>query len=280
MAVIRDILLGLRYTCVIAMAATALVIFCPVSVQSQYSRTKPYSDETLGNADALANKVTGSVLGSVTQGLGANKPQAQPSPFPGPNLINPAAGEQVIEVRIVGNKVTKKEKILPHIRTRAGREFIQEQVERDVRRLNATRMFVDIRVSYQHLPNGRVVIFEVIERPSIQYVKYIGNRKIKRKLLEKETNLKVGDSLDPYMAEDAASGIGTLLSRPRFRRGPGYGNRGQQIRRPRRGVFDQRRAQTENFENRLYRQYGCLGQSTYDANQGQTRLHVGFRRRI
>ncbi|MEA1949801.1 MAG: POTRA domain-containing protein [Planctomycetota bacterium] len=197
MAVIRDFLYGLRYACVVAAAVAALVMLGPVAVQAQYSREKPYSDETLGNANALANKA----MESVSLDFGQRQPSV--TPHAGPNLINAGSGEQVIEIRIVGNKVTKKEKILPHIRTRAGREFIQEQVERDVRRLNSTRMFVDIRVSYQHLPNGRVVIFEVVERPTIEYVKYIGNRKIKRKLLAKETNLKVGDSLDPYMAEDA-----------------------------------------------------------------------------
>jgi outer membrane protein insertion porin family len=126
---------------------------------------------------------------------------------PGNAVSQPAepqmAEEQVVEVRITGNRTVKREKILPHIRTRAGRPFVQEEVERDVRRLNRTRMFVDIRVSFQHTPYGRVVIFEVVERPTIEYVKYIGNRKIKRKLLAEETNLKVGDSLDPYMAEDA-----------------------------------------------------------------------------
>lgn len=205
MAVIRDILYTLRYICVTAMAATALLILSSMPVQAQYSREKPYSDETLGNANALANKVAGTAMNAVAEGIGQN--QAPVTPFQGPNLINPGTGEQVVEVRIVGNKATKTEKILPHIRTRAGREFVQEQVESDVRRLNASRMFVDIRVSYQHLPAGRVVIFEVVERPTIEYVYYIGNKKIKRKLLADETNLKVGDSLDPYMAEDARQAL-------------------------------------------------------------------------
>lgn len=129
------------------------------------------------------------------------------APAAGVELIPPgqAAGiaEQVVEVRIVGNQTVKMERILPHIRTRAGRDFVQELVEQDVRRLNQTGYFVDIRVAYQHLPAGRVVIFEVVERPMLHYVKYIGNRKIKRKLLEEETHIKEGDPLDPYRAEEA-----------------------------------------------------------------------------
>jgi outer membrane protein insertion porin family len=115
--------------------------------------------------------------------------------------------EQVVEVQIIGNTTTKKERIMPHIRTRAGRAFNPELVEQDVRRLNHTGNFVDIRVSYQYVPAGRVVIFEVVERPTVQYVRYIGNRKIKRKLLAEEAGIKEGDSLDPYRAEEARGSL-------------------------------------------------------------------------
>ncbi len=179
MAVIRDILYGLRSTFVLATVAIGLVVLGPLSAHAQYSKDKPYSHEQLGNAKALF------------------------TPSPPVNLIPPEEEERVVEVRIIGNRATKKSKIYSRIRTRAGRMFVKEQVERDVRRLNSTGLFVDIHVSYQHLPHGRVVIFEVVERPTIAYVKYIGNRKIKRKLLAEETKLKVGDSLDPYMAEDS-----------------------------------------------------------------------------
>ena len=168
MAAIRENPYGLRLKCVLAAMVLGLLVTAPLPVHAQTQQ----SQEPL-------------------------------TPSAGVNLIPAGQEEQVVEVRIVGNHVTKADKILPHIRTRAGRAFMQELVEQDVRRLNSSGMFVDIRVSYQHLPHGRVVIFEVVERPTIQYVKYIGNRKIKRKLLADETKLKQGDALDPYMAEDA-----------------------------------------------------------------------------
>lgn len=239
MAIIRDILYGSRYSCVTASVAVGLVMLCAFSVNAQYApngnpypvTAERYPSTTTQNPVASThnppanapNSDLGPRYSVASRTAPGNIPgggiaQQQPLPAPaqnrltattGPELIQPgsviaaAKEEQVIEVRIVGNKVTKNEKILPHIRTRAGRAFNKEQVENDVRRLNTTGLFVNIRVSYQHLPHGRVVIFEVVERPTIEYVKYIGNRKIKRKLLAEETHLDVGDSLDPYMAEDA-----------------------------------------------------------------------------
>jgi outer membrane protein insertion porin family len=138
--------------------------------------------------------------------LGASALYAQAPGPPGvqlPSQLQAAADEQVVEVLIVGNRAVSREKILAQVRTRPGRPFRIEVVEQDVRRLNRTGMFVDIKTSYQRVPGGRKVIFEVFERPTLQYVKYVGNQKIRRKVLHEEAGLKSGDSLDPFAVEEA-----------------------------------------------------------------------------
>ncbi len=35
--------------------------------------------------------------------------------------------------------------------------------------------FVDVKALYEKTPQGRVVIFQVVERPTIRYVNYLGN---------------------------------------------------------------------------------------------------------
>jgi outer membrane protein insertion porin family len=116
----------------------------------------------------------------------------------------PAApdGRQVVDVRVRGNRNVAANDVLKHVRTRAGRPYQLELVEADVRRLNKTRMFVDVQPYTQQTDNGLIVIFEVRERPYIQYVKYVGNEKIKRKILQRETELEPGDALDPFAVEE------------------------------------------------------------------------------
>ena len=109
----------------------------------------------------------------------------------------------VAEVRIRGNHSIPVEKILPHVHTRKGRPFSAEKLEGDVRRLNNTHWFVTIKTSSRRVPAGRVIIFEVLERPTLQYVKFIGNQKIKRKVLEREAGIKQGDAMDPAAIEEA-----------------------------------------------------------------------------
>jgi len=115
--------------------------------------------------------------------------------------------QQVVDVRIEGNRTIKLEKILPKIRTRAGRSYDLELIEEDVRRLNRTGMFINVKPYSQEVPGGRVVIFQVFERPLLHEVKYVGNRHIKTKVLEKENELKIGDALDPFAIEEGRGKI-------------------------------------------------------------------------
>ena len=114
----------------------------------------------------------------------------------------PEAKEAVVEVRIEGNRTVPKEKILRHIRTRAGRAFDLETIEEDVRRLNRTRLFVNVETFSQRVPGGRVIVYRVLERPILDEVHYVGNRKIKDKVLQKEVDLKAGDAADPFAVEE------------------------------------------------------------------------------
>jgi outer membrane protein insertion porin family len=124
----------------------------------------------------------------------------------------------VVEVRIEGNKTIKKERILPNIHTRAGRPYRPSTIAKDVDRLHRTRLFVTIDTLYQDVPAGRIVIFRVVERPLLAYVRYVGNKKIKEKTLAKETALKEGEAADPFAIEEARRAIEALYHQKGFSR--------------------------------------------------------------
>lgn len=132
-------------------------------------------------------------------------------PMPGPPPVSEpiAAGtpegptvETVAEVRIVGNQTITTAQVASNLTTRAGRPFDRSVVQRDVRKLANLGWFVDVRPMYQTTPQGRIVIFQVVERPTIRYVEYLGNEKVSDKTLGKQTLLKAGGSVDPYAVEE------------------------------------------------------------------------------
>ena len=106
------------------------------------------------------------------------------------------------EVRIVGNDTTSQSQVISQITTRAGRPFDETIVQRDVRSLANLGWFVDVKSLYERTPQGRVVIFQVVERPTIRYVSYVGNVKVKDKTLAKQTQLKAGGAVDPYAVQE------------------------------------------------------------------------------
>lgn len=118
-----------------------------------------------------------------------------------PETITPQA-DNVLEIRVVGNDTIPIDQIESQINTRVGRPFDQNIVKRDVRQLANLGWFVDVKPLYETTPQGRIVIFQVVERPTIRYVTYLGNEEVNDKKLGKETNLKAGGAVDPYAVEE------------------------------------------------------------------------------
>ena len=133
--------------------------------------------------------------------------QAGVSPLPAVDpLVGPAEPDRpadlIVEVRIEGNDTVEVSK-LPKLVTRAGQPFDPQTVEADVRTLHRTQKFVDVHPKYVQVSDGVVVIFQVVERPTLRYVKYVGNRRISTRTLRKKAEVAVGDSMDPYVVEEA-----------------------------------------------------------------------------
>lgn len=144
----------------------------------------------------------------------------RPATLATPPAVGPDGGsasqELVAEVRIVGNRTLPVDKILPHVRTRAGRPYDVEMIEEDVRRMIRTGQFLNVKPYSQKVAGGRVVIFEVVERPVIEAVLYVGNQKVSKSKLEKEVSLKVGDAIDPFAIEEARRKIQEYYQRNGF----------------------------------------------------------------
>jgi outer membrane protein insertion porin family len=133
---------------------------------------------------------------------GQDMPRALPD-APSRDAI-PATNEQnrIIEVRIEGNEATEASK-LPKLETRAGQIFDAETIEQDVRTLHRTRKFVDVHPKYVRVRDGVVVIFQVVERPMLRHVKFVGNERVTTRTLRKKAEIDVGDAMDAYVVEEA-----------------------------------------------------------------------------
>lgn len=110
-------------------------------------------------------------------------------------------GQLISDVKIEGNRQYSFERILPYLKTRPGRPFSKQVLENDVRGLIRSRMFTNVETLFKEVQDGNTVTvevkFRVSERRVIQYIRYVGNEKIRKTTLEKEAYLKVGGAVDP-----------------------------------------------------------------------------------
>jgi outer membrane protein insertion porin family len=156
---------------------------------------------------AFAQPATPAVVSPLPPVTGPTAPLDPAGAVPRPAAARPAMpatdpADRIVEVRIEGNHATETAK-LPQLVTRAGQIFDPQAIEQDVRTLHRSRKFVDVKPKYVRIREGTVVIFQVVERPMLRHVKYVGNQQITTRVLRKKSEIDVGDAMDPYIVEEA-----------------------------------------------------------------------------
>ena len=114
----------------------------------------------------------------------------------------------VAEVRLTGNFSSSESRIRSKLATRAGRLYDPQSVQADVRQLLAGLCY-DVNTYQRDTPEGVIVTFELFEQPTIQYIRFVGN-KVRSKTLLKKVGLEEGQPLNRYRVEEAARKLETF----------------------------------------------------------------------
>jgi outer membrane protein insertion porin family len=146
-------------------------------------------------------------------------PSLPPAPPPAlppvntPTVVPPVAASgprvQVAEVIIRGTRNMSEPTVKSYIKTRAGADYNADQVLEDTRSLFATKMFANVHVTLETLPDGRVkVYFNLTDLPSlIQKIEYRGAKHYKDDELNQATGLHVDAPLNPMTNKYACQAI-------------------------------------------------------------------------
>ncbi len=109
----------------------------------------------------------------------------------------------VTGIRLLGNTQTDETRVRSMIKTRVGREFDAELIQSDVRRLAASGLFRDVQILTDDSAEGIYVTFQLLERPRIDYIKFLGNESVRDKTLLKKSEMKKDGTLNKYVIEEA-----------------------------------------------------------------------------
>jgi outer membrane protein insertion porin family len=141
-----------------------------------------------------------------------------------PTGLLAAAGQQneqqpfVEEIDFVGNRRIRKDTLLARIFTRQGDPYNEETLRRDFQALWNTQFFEDVKLRVEDggKPGGKVIIFEVKERPVIRRIRYEGIHSISEsdildRFKEKKVGLTVESQFDPTRIKKAEVVLKELL---------------------------------------------------------------------
>ena len=83
----------------------------------------------------------------------------------------------VDRVEIQNNQYLQKETLLFYISTKAGERYDERRLKDDYRRLWETGFLDDLILDVRDSPQGKLVVFKVVERKRIQIIDYRGARR-------------------------------------------------------------------------------------------------------
>src|SRR5437867_10781338 len=175
----------------------------------------------LGNPPARASSDT--VLFSASldllTGKEVIKDHAQASPT-APAQQPPVPQQGVIErIEFIGNRRVRTDTLKARIFSREGDPYNEDTLRRDFQALWNTQFFEDVKLRVEDSPkrgNGKIIIFEVKERPVIRRIKYDGNHSISEsdildRFKERKVGLTVESQFDPTKIKKAEVVLKELL---------------------------------------------------------------------
>lgn len=105
------------------------------------------------------------------------------------------ADEPIADIQVEGNTSIPASAILKYIHVRRGALVgnTASTIQDDIRSLFNTRWFFTVEATFRRNLQGAVVlVYQVVERPVLKKVEYVGNKKIKTKYLSGLTGLQAG----------------------------------------------------------------------------------------
>ena len=106
--------------------------------------------------------------------------------------------ENILVSKIIfkGNKRVSDDAILNIIETQKGDKLDQEKLDRDLRLIYRMGFFDDVGIELSDNPDGKIVTFNVVEKPTIVKITFIGNNTKKATKLLEELGLKLYEVLN------------------------------------------------------------------------------------
>ncbi len=103
---------------------------------------------------------------------------------------------QVDSIHVAGNRRIEKAAILAVVGTQPGDRLDLDKLDKDLRDIYKMGFFKDVTMDVSDGPAGKVITFNVVEKPSVGKIVFVGNDEIDDEDLQKELGINLYSILD------------------------------------------------------------------------------------
>ena len=101
--------------------------------------------------------------------------------------------QYIVSLDVTGNTALQKEEILRNAATQVGEFVNQEKLKRDIKKIMDLGYFKDVKVEFNKVTNGYVLMFRVIENEKIPTINITGNTVLSKEEIMNIMKSKAGD---------------------------------------------------------------------------------------
>ena len=124
--------------------------------------------------------------------------------------------ETVARIDVVGNERIEEDAIRKVIRIREGEAFLPKTLSEDLKAVYNMGYFDDIKIKSEDAAGGKIIIFEVKEKPTIKRIKTTGNRIFDDKEISEALSIKRGSILNIYMVNSNIKRIESMYKEKNY----------------------------------------------------------------
>lgn len=127
-----------------------------------------------------------------------------------------SAGQTIAAIRVEGNVSVKETEILAKVRTRQGGVFNAETATEDTKRIAEIAGVEYCYYNTKAVDGNIEITFVVVEKNIIRSIEFVGNKAYRDKKLQEKLGFKVGDYLDPVLAQTYTTTIAEFYHKNGF----------------------------------------------------------------
>ncbi len=110
--------------------------------------------------------------------------------------------KKILAVRIEGNQRIEADAIRKVIKAAPGDIYSVKGLSEDLKAIYAMGYFDDVRIEAEDVPDGKLLVFQVKEKPTVRYIRFEGNRVFDDKEIKENLTLKTGSILNIFQVQN------------------------------------------------------------------------------